>query len=153
MVTDSLGPDPAVMLWLLDGARAKPRRPDRRGQRPAVRTEVTADSSLSALEWVIHGHRPDLSEEEVTLRAWEWTSAGIEPDSAVAWLAGGAWLGDRALCAKFEAAGVTPQMAFLEVLTAGGRRTGSTFFALVKGRELTVEDVARIVGRRRRDVS
>lgn len=96
---------------------------------------------------------PNLGEEEVMLRAWEWTSARISAESAISWLSGGAWLSDHLVCGKSEAAGLTPQVAFLEALNRAGHRTGSTFFDLVKSRELTVDDVTRSVGNRRRSAS
>jgi len=96
---------------------------------------------------------PNLGEEEVMLRAWEWTGTGISAEAAISWLSGGAWLSDHLVCAKFEAAGLTPQVVFLEAIYRAGHRTGSTFFDLVKSRELTVDDVTRIVGNRRRSAS
>jgi hypothetical protein len=134
--------DRALLAFLLNGKRLKPRRD--RHQPPEQPVDPVGLDWYQLLLWE---QAPHLSRAELA-RAWfEWTAV-LTLHEARAWFAAGARLHDLRTVRQLHEAGVLPERAGREVIRAG-RPTGRTFLDMVRLGKLTPEEVAAITNRPR----
>ena len=134
--------DRALLAFLLNGKRLKPRRD--RHQPPEQPVDPVGLDLYQLLLWE---QAPHLSRAELA-RAWfDWTAV-LTLREARAWFAAGARLHDLRIVRQLHEAGVRPDRAKQEVMRVG-RPTGRTFLDMVRLGRLTPDEVAAITNRPR----
>jgi hypothetical protein len=98
----------------------------------------------------MHQHAPLLSKEALVHRVFDWAMAGFGYHQARGWLNAGAMDHQAELCARFQRARISADLAFRPVVHLG-RPTGKTFFDLVADGTLSVDDVRKIIDDAARD--
>jgi hypothetical protein len=134
--------DRALLAYLLNGKRLKPRR-----DRHQPVEQPVDPVGLDLYQLLLWEQAPHLSRAELA-RAWfDWTAV-LTLHEARAWFAAGARLHDLRTVRQLDEAGVLPERAGREVIRVG-RPIGRTFLEMARLGLMTPHEVAAITNRPR----
>jgi hypothetical protein len=130
--------DQPLLRFMLGGKKMRPRKVPYRDRH--VETPIDP-AELDPYELLIYERAPELNRAAHAALVWDW-GAVFTLEEARAWFAAGASVHDLETPRKFKDAGVPPELAGAQVYVRD-RALNDTFFARVRDRIMTAEDVYR----------